>query len=242
MQNPYKVVIFDLDETIGHFEEISLFLNGLKNFCGPSLDDNYVTKLLDIWPVFFRPGIFNILNMIKRIKKQDNLVKVVIYTNNMGPRKWTLLIKNYLERKINYKIFDKIITGFRPYSKQNCRTTHEKTYSDLLRCTKYGKTAEFVFLDDQYHPKMFHPKIKYVYLHPYNFGLPFEKMAEMFIKSSQKIVTTDDEKGVFKELLVDFLSSTHDGHKYVIARSEILSRDIQEYYAIKKVIKSFLEG
>ena len=39
------------------------------------------------------------LETISKIKKRNKCVKVIIYTNNMGPRSWTLVIKRYLERK-----------------------------------------------------------------------------------------------------------------------------------------------
>ena len=105
-----------------------------------------------MWPKFLRPGIFDILETIKKVKKKDKCLKVVIYTNNMGPRSWTLTIKKYLERKIKYPIFDKVITAFKTNSKTRCRTTHSKTYSDLFRCT-YGSKSKYMFLDD-YSPRM----------------------------------------------------------------------------------------
>ena len=48
-----KVVVFDLDDTIGHFEEVSIFLNGLQLIIGKShIPDKYLFKLLDLWPKF----------------------------------------------------------------------------------------------------------------------------------------------------------------------------------------------
>ncbi len=119
-----KVIVFDLDDTMGHFEELSIFLSGLKNIVNKKLTDKYIFKLLDLWPKFLRFGLIDILERIKNIKERDKSVKVVIYTNNMGPRNWTLLIKQYLEKKIKYKLFDKIITAYRTKEKTNKRTTH----------------------------------------------------------------------------------------------------------------------
>ena len=94
-----KVIVFDLDDTIGHFEEISVFLYGLQNIFGKKITDKYVHNLLDLWPKFLRLGIIDVLETIKKQKKKDKCVKAVIYTNNMGPRRWTMLIKDYLEKK-----------------------------------------------------------------------------------------------------------------------------------------------
>ena len=98
-----KVVVFDLDDTIGHFEQLSMFLNGLQLIVDKNISDKYLYKLIDLWPQFLRPGIIDLLESIAKIKKRNKCVKVVIYTNNMGPRSWTLIIKRYLERKINSK-------------------------------------------------------------------------------------------------------------------------------------------
>ena len=151
-----KVIVFDLDDTMGHFEELSIFLGGLKNIINKKITDKYIFKLLDLWPKFLRFGLIEILELIKTYKKQDRSIKVVIYTNNTGPRSWTMLIKQYLEKKMNCKLFDKVITAYRDSEKTNKRTTHNKTHTDLLRTTKYSKNSKFIFLDDQVHPDMIH--------------------------------------------------------------------------------------
>ena len=46
--------------------------------------------------------LFKYLNL----KKKNKWLKVMIYTNNNGPKSWTYDIKHYIE-KINYKLFDK---------------------------------------------------------------------------------------------------------------------------------------
>ena len=90
--------------------------------------------------------IFTIFKQLAKRKKRDKHLKVAIYTNNMGPRSWTLHIKNYIEHKIKSKLFDKIITGYRPHEKGNCRSTHSKTHKDLIKCVKLPKNTNIVFL------------------------------------------------------------------------------------------------
>ena len=54
-----KIIVFDLDETIGHFEQISIFLNGIQNIVQGNVSDKYIMTLLDIWPNIFRYKIFD---------------------------------------------------------------------------------------------------------------------------------------------------------------------------------------
>ena len=44
---------------------------------------------------------------------KNKWLKVMIYTNNNGPKSWTYDIKHYIEKKLNYKLFDKIITAWK---------------------------------------------------------------------------------------------------------------------------------
>ena len=40
-----RAIIFDLDDTIGHFEQVSMFLNGLHMIVDKNISDKYLYKL-----------------------------------------------------------------------------------------------------------------------------------------------------------------------------------------------------
>jgi predicted DNA-binding protein YlxM (UPF0122 family) len=236
-----KVIVFDLDDTIGHFEEISIFLSGLQAIVSRDIKDKYIFNLLDLFPKFLRPGIFDILEIIKKEKKKNKCVKVIIYTNNMGPRSWTLLIKKYLENKIKYPIFDKVITAYRPGEHHNCRTTYEKTHSDLLKCTGYKPDSKFLFLDDQYHPKMRHPMIKYLHLAPYNYGIEFNQMIDLFLKSKYGSLVKQKYQNRFRNYMYKYMSSGNINNRYIVKRSKIYKKDIHQLRTIQKQMRKFLD-
>jgi hypothetical protein len=235
-----KVIVFDLDDTIGHFEEISVFLYGLQNIFGKKITDKYVHNLLDLWPKFLRLGIIDILETIKKQKKKDKCVKAVIYTNNMGPRRWTMLIKDYLEKKINYPLFDKVITAYRPNDRDNCRTSHNKSYNDLIKCTGYSNDSKFLFLDDQNHPYMRHKNITYLYLAPYNYGMQFHKMINSFINSKYGKIIRKKDINRFKDYMFRYLNSGNGYNKYIIRRVKMTKKDIEQLRIIKKQMRKFL--
>lgn len=235
-----KVIVFDLDDTIGHFEEISVFLYGLQNIFGKKITDKYLHTLLDLWPKFLRLGIIDILETIKKQKKKNKCVKAVIYTNNMGPRRWTMLIKDYLEKKINYPLFDKVITAYRPNDRDNCRTSHNKSYEDLLKCTGYDNDSKFLFLDDQHHPHMHHKNINYIHLEPYNYGMHFHKMINSFINSKYGKVIKKKDINRFKDYMFRYMNYGNGYNKYVIRRVKITKKDIEQLRIIKKQMRKFL--
>ena len=108
-----KVVVFDFDETLGHFGQLGDFVTTLEEGFGRPIKREVLYKLLDIYPFTLRTDLFRILNLLKRRKQRRDINKVIIYTNNMGPRSWVLSIKRYLELKLNYKLFDRVISAYK---------------------------------------------------------------------------------------------------------------------------------
>ena len=109
----------------------------------------------------------------------------MIYTNNTGPREWARNIISYFERKIHFKIVDQIIAAFKINGKrvEICRTTQNKTHTDLIKCTKIPVDAEICFMDDCFYPEMSNDNIYYINIKPYYHDLPFEVMIERFKQS-----------------------------------------------------------
>jgi hypothetical protein len=186
-----KIVIFDLDETLGYFLELGIFWDSLKlykkhkkNNTGEftQLDFN---EILDLYPEFVRPNIFPILKYLKRKTENGECNGVMIYTNNTGTRQWVNHIKEYFHSKIDYKLFTHTICAFKVQGKQveMCRTTYEKTMRDFINCTKIPKHTQICYLDDVFYPEMNHENVYYIKVKPYVHDLTFEVMTHRFLKS-----------------------------------------------------------
>ena len=186
MTNRTKVaVVFDLDETIGHFWQIGMLWEAIQYFKGNKFKEKDFHKILDLFPNIFRPGIFNVFKFLKDQKMEDPKIKIIIYSNNQGPPAWANMIKRYIEKKINYKLFDKVITAWKVngivYNK--CRKTNEKTYSEIVRCAKLNKNTQIFFVDDAYHPRMFNGKTDYMHIKKWTFGYNIDDMVNKFLDS-----------------------------------------------------------
>lgn len=184
-----KIVVFDLDETLGYFTELGIFWDCLKNYLKieniKTVTQTDFNDTLDLFPEFLRPNIINILTYLKNKKQSKCCHKMMIYTNNQGPRDWAHHIINYFENKINYKLFDQIIAAFKVNGKrvELCRTTHDKTHKDFIKCTKLPLNAEICFLDDAIHSEMINDNIYYINLKPYYYDLKFNEMILKFKNS-----------------------------------------------------------
>lgn len=191
-----RIVVFDLDETMGYFTELGIFWDSLTNYIKNNninipKDQNLFNKILDLYPEFLRPNILGILNYLKKKKEMNHCDKLMIYTNNQGPKEWAKYIKNYFETKLDFNIFDQIIAAFKVQGQQIelCRTTHMKTHKDLIKCTKIPQDTYICFLDDVFYPGMSNHKIYYINIKPYVYDLTFDEMINRFQKSG--IITTD---------------------------------------------------
>lgn len=180
-----KVVVFDLDETLGYFVEFGVFWDCLLSN-KKKIDEKIFNEVFDLYPEFIRPNIIDILSYLKTKKESLCCHQLMIYTNNQGPKKWATQIISYFESKIKFRLVDKIIAAFKINGKkiEMFRTTHDKTYDDLINCTRLPSNAEIFFLDDVYHPEMCNKNVYYINIKPYVHGLSFKTMINRFINST----------------------------------------------------------
>ena len=179
-----KVIIFDMDETLGYFYEFSIMLDAIEKYYNKKLTFNQMCCVLDLYPEYFRPSIFTILKYLSNLKEKKIIRKLFIYTNNQGGRKWTTFIKKYIEQKINYPIFDQVIQAFKINGVQieKSRTTHQKSHKDFIKCTKISDKSKICFIDDQEHPKMEHDNVYIININPYKYCLNQKIMINRFIR------------------------------------------------------------
>jgi|TARA_B110000114_G_scaffold105933_1_gene111392 hypothetical protein len=184
-----NIVVFDLDETLGDFTQLSIFWEALNKFHKFSLHDDHFFKLLDMFPEYLRPNIFNILKYILKQKRNNKCDNIMIYTNNQGNKNWITMITRYFDMRLNQQTFDKIISAFKVNGKriELCRTSHSKSVSDLFSCTQIPENTQICFIDDQIHPFMKDNNVYYINVKPYNYSIDFEKMANIYFSHIIKI-------------------------------------------------------
>jgi hypothetical protein len=178
--------VFDLDETFGHFVQFGILIDAIEDITNRKITNDEFEKILDLYPELLRPNILNILKFLKQKKKNNICDNVLIYTNNQGPLKWTESIKNYLERKLDYPLFDQTISAYKVNGRQReaGRTSHTKKYSDFLKCTNYPKNTKVCFVDDQYHDGMKHKNVTYLHVKPYTYSFPTNELIKRYINSN----------------------------------------------------------
>lgn len=173
-----KVVVFDLDETLGSFADLYILWCGVCQIW-PSC--NHFDLLLDTYPEFFRYGMLTILEYLYDCKRKGICQKIFVYTNNQCSVTWVKRICNYIESHIqricdnpdeSVKLFDQHICAFKINNKpvELCRTTHQKCLDDFFRCSMISENADICFIDDVEYPFMKGSAVYYIcpraYIHP----------------------------------------------------------------------------
>jgi hypothetical protein len=229
MNKPHKIVVFDLDETLGYFTEFGIFCDCLNNyFKNNDYSEQNFNELLDLYPLFLRPKILSILQYLKRKKKENKCYKVMIYTNNQGDRSWVNNIKSFFEFKIGSKkddlLFDKIIAAFKVDGKhvELGRTSHDKTMDDFIRCTKMPMNIELCFIDDVYHDGMADDKVYYVNVKPYKYQLTIDEMINTFLSSKLGKIVVNKEH--FKQII----RANFNSYSYRLVKKTKEEQDIDE--------------
>lgn len=230
-----KIVVFDLDETLGYFTQFSIFWSILENYLNPNyiLNENDFNKIFSLYPEYLRPNIFNILNFLKLKKITKSCSKILIYTNNNGSKLWSKFIINFFETKLKYSPFiDQIIAAFKINGKQIeiGRTTHKKTHNDLIRCTKLPNNVEICYIDDNYYPEMINDNVFYINIKPYIYEIDFNILLNRFKSSNiYKILIKNED-----EFLIYF-NNLLDKYNY-----KVLIKDPNEYEIDKILGKEIL--
>jgi len=226
-----KIVVFDLDETLGYFTQYGIFWDSLSNYLKIKnknvLTQSDFNEILDLFPEVLRPNIINILTYLKSKKKSNCCNKMMIYTNNTGPREWAQHIIRYFENKIDYKLVDQIIAAFKINGKrvEICRTSQNKTHKDLIKCTKIPVDAEICFMDDSFFPDMTHDNIYYINIKPYYYDVPFEDMLNRFSASEigKKLIGNEID---FEVLMMEHIKL----YKYIVVNKD------EKEYEVDKVL------
>ena len=180
----YKTIAFDLDETLGSFGDLYLLWIGIETYIQHNIDPNDLFRsIMDLYPEFLRHGILSILEFLLHKKKIGECDRIFLYTNNQCKDGWIDHILKYISGKLGENIFDKTISAYMIQNKMKniSRTSNNKTYNDLIRCTMISKTADVCFIDNSYYEKMLHDRVYYIQPKSYDHSLSTDEIIDRFI-------------------------------------------------------------
>lgn len=232
-----KVIVFDLDETIGNFEQLGILWDALetkKEFHKLSKQD--IFHILDLFPELFRPRFFELMKYLK-----THRIKTAIFTNNQGPPEWVQLFADYTSYKIGHPAFNRIVRIWKLGNKiiEPCRTSNDKRYEDFLKCTGYPPNTQVCFMDDQLHQGMKHPNVYYIHLRPYVYHYSFKEMirrlltsgvAHKFVKQFPQLSSKEAMQSIQQDIQKSISKYGFRSSKHHIDRVDtVLSQEIMRH-------------
>tara|TARA_Y100000389_G_scaffold173669_1_gene183013 strand:- start:691 stop:1470 length:780 start_codon:yes stop_codon:yes gene_type:complete len=177
-----KVVIFDMDETLGYFTQLDIFINSLKSYYKKNIEDKHFFEIIDLFDNYLRPNILYILKYLKNKKDNNYCSKIMLYTNNNSGKKWPNKIVNYFNNKLNCKLFDNVICSFKIKDKiiEPNRTSNNKSYDDIIKCSKIPFNTHMFFLDDKHHKQMVHNNVYYINIKQYIYNYTNDDLINIY--------------------------------------------------------------
>ena len=103
------------------------------------------------------------------------------------------------------------------------RTSHDKSYDDLIRCINCQTEHKICFVDDVHHTKMVHDSVYYINVKPYVYMLSCDEIVRRFVNSRHRMLEHVDKNRLFLELK-KYSYSEKDSKEYII--DSILSKQI----------------
>jgi hypothetical protein len=144
-----KIIIFDLDHTLGFFEQLVHIMNYSSYSCH---------ELLYMFPECFRPLLLDFLKTLVLYKKSGKIKTVLLYSNNNNDV-FVKMVIDYIHTFLDYLLFDTVITLEHPL-----RKSKSKDYHDLILMSDgmIHDSSTLCFIDDKIHPLMNIPNVCYI--------------------------------------------------------------------------------
>jgi hypothetical protein len=238
-RNYTKTVVFDLDETIGHFKQFYCLYQIISKYAEKPISQPSFNAILDLYPEFFRVGIFSIFEMLHRKKRQNTVGGIYIYTNNKCDGDWVKRIVSYIDSKIcaGESLFDDLILAFkiRDQIVEPRRTMETKAYSDFVRCIMFPEEdVEVCFIDNTEYTRMSENKVYYILPSPYYHSLKNAEIMRRFFHL--QFLSFADKKRVetIYKLTCSEVSSRHPAQTMDATRK--IMYYIREFLLIRKYI------
>ena len=218
-----KVVVFDMDETLGCFYQLGMFTSTLEDNLHRKLTNDEFNILMELFPLYQRTNIIPILNYIKKKKQEHKCFKVYIYTNNQGPKRRT---------SHNKSVADLLKCTKLPKNTQFCFLDDKyhphmlNTNVLYLHLNEYHYHYEPNFLFNTF-KKHFHINDVYIeYLKDSNNNI----LLEQFPENSN----ANHEKNISKQILIELQLFFKDNNRGITRRTNNKSNFTRKYKDNKK--------
>ena len=237
-----KYIVFDLDETIGHFYLIRLIWESISEFISYNkipyrLSQKDFNNLITAFPEVLRPDILNILGFLKRKKVQGLCKGIMVYTNNKYHSSWVNMIIRYIEDALGGGVFDRTILAFKINGEiqEPCRTSNDKKLSDFIACCKLPQNIQICYFDDTEFPDMYEDNVYYWTVKPYYYCYSSNVIQNRMFSSNvlNTLILSNREmpKSMLdknKVLFIKYMTKFLDIRKMIYKEKEIIDYELDK--------------
>lgn len=169
-----KNIIFDLDHTLGFFEQMIHIMNNTTLSC---------PEILTLFPEMFRPLLFDFFKCLSSYKKAGKIKSILLYSNNNNDFIVREII-GFIHEIIHDNLFDIVITLEHPLRKKK-----QKDYQELLLLSNgiLHEESHLCFVDDKLHPLMNTKNTYYIKCESYINYIKHSRVVELLQKEIPEI-------------------------------------------------------
>jgi hypothetical protein len=183
---------FDMDGTLGSFMVLWTMVSRLGD--GPLYDElvrRMAIREKGATPIgMFRPGIFDVMRRVAKLKRSGVVQGVFIYTNN-GSLELAEFVRDVIHRVVRYAVFDDVIHFYHPLrvAGPTGKTPNQKTWFELHKLLVSGgvrapagvQPSEVLFFDDQEHTDLMSVLgTNYIRVPEYTYVAPIGPVIDLF--------------------------------------------------------------
>jgi hypothetical protein len=206
-----KTITFDLDETLGSFSDLYILWRTLEPIMPDTRHDIFrelldmfpeflrygIFNILDFLRHKKETGECCYVLLYTNNQCEDGWAEMIVdyLTDRLGYPLFDKIISAYkkplpilaclAEESSQGKEDDGVECKKPPlrtsFIRTGIRTTHSKTYNDLIRCTMLSRGSEMCFVDNTYHDKMAHDRVYYIQPKSYQHALKTTDIISRFI-------------------------------------------------------------
>jgi hypothetical protein len=151
----------------------------------------------------FRPGIFDVMRRVAKLKRSGAVDGVFIYTNN-GSLELAEFVRDVIHRVVRYKVFDDVIHFYHPLrvAGANGKTPNQKTWFELHKLLVAGgvrapagvQPSEVLFFDDQEHTDLMSVLgPNYIKVPEYTYVAPIQPVIDLFTAAFAEYVIPGED-------------------------------------------------
>lgn len=242
MKETPTIIIFNVDYTLGCFDDIYFLYYWITNHLDPNIQSILNDDISRLLKHYFSPNIFDIFRYLAECKENRKIKSVVLYSNNIYGRFWVNEIATYINKVLCFPLIGDIISSFtviNPLHHESDfrRKKHVKSYHDVSNILKLRTKHKIINIDCMYYSEMDVDNVYTIRLKPYYIYKSLSVIIENLLYKIAYYNKDDLFQKLFNNMHIDYqVYKKHVNNE----KDSITKHDIIEFKYLSDTLSVFI--